>query len=500
MRIFLSIIFASIIFFSGSVAAEELDASDEELLLEIQNFEQAPPSETSEKHVPFAMSSTQSVFLDVPIDHWAVNEIQYLYNRSIIKGYETGQVLEFRPNLNLTRAQAAKMLAKALGEDELAVSNPTFKDVGSDHWALGWIERGVKLGLFKGYDDGTFRPDEPLKRSQMSKIIAIAFQLTINSSKMNSQVFVDVDKNHWAYPYTLQLYYHGISNGNQNRFMPEQYISRAQFSAFLARALNENFRLPVMGSVIATGKVTAQTLNVRSGPNTNSAIIGKLSLGDLVNVYEINGYWTKIMYKNETGYVHKSYLKLKNVQGNILKDRIIVVDAGHGGHDPGAIGAGTNEKTIVLSVAQKLKENLESAGAKVILTRKDDTFKSLEERVEIAKNNYAELFVSIHVNSATSNQASGTENYYNTTTNPNGYESYLLAKEIQSQIVKNAGMNDRGVKDRKFYVIRYNNVPSVLVELGFISNKNDASKLKSNEFQEIFAQSIYNGIVEYYKK
>jgi N-acetylmuramoyl-L-alanine amidase len=504
LRILLSFIISAVILlpFTTIANAEERESyttnvSDKDLLLEIRDFEQTPPPERSEQQV---MASASTTFSDVSADHWAVKEIQFLYNRSIIEGYEKNHVLEFQPNRNLTRAQAAKMLVKALGKDEWQKSKPTFKDVDKGHWAFGWIERAVQLGLFKGYDDGTFQPDEPLKRSQMSKVIAIAFQLPSVSSSMNAQVFNDVSKNHWAYPYTLKLYYHGISNGNQNRFMPEQYISRAQFSAFLARALNKDFRLPVVGSAIATGKVTAPTLNVRLGPSANTQIVGKLVSGNVVNVYEINGYWAKISYGSKVGYVHKSYLKLKNVHGNVLKGRIITVDAGHGGEDPGALGKGTNEKTIVLSVAQKLKEKLESAGAKVIMTRKDDTFKTLEERVKIAQQNYAELFVSIHVNSASSNKASGAETYYDTSTNPNGYESYLLAKEIQSQIVENADMYNRGVKDNKFYVIRYNSVPSVLVELGFISNDNDAKKLISDYYQNIFAQSIYNGIVQYYSK
>ncbi|RAK19902.1 N-acetylmuramoyl-L-alanine amidase [Anoxybacillus vitaminiphilus] len=505
MRLLLSFIASVFILFpfAAAVSAEEQEErathfADQDLLLEIQDFNQSPPQETSNNNGLVHIASTKSIFSDVPSDHWAIDEIHFLYNRSIITGYENDQTLQFLPNRHVTRAQAAKMLVKALGYSELEVSKPTFTDVGHAHWALGWIERAVKLGLFTGYDDGSFRPNEPLKRSHMSKVIAIAFQLPLDSSKMNVQVFSDVNKKHWAYSYILKLYYNGISNGNQNRFMPEQYISRDQFSAFLARALNKDFRLPVTGKVIATGKVTAQALNVRSEPNANAKIVGKLSLGNVVNVYEINGYWAKITYGNQSGYVHKSYLKLKNVDGNVLRNRIIVVDAGHGGEDPGAIGSGTNEKTVVLSVAQKLKEKLQSAGANVIMTRDDDTFKSLEERVEIAKKHYAELFVSIHNNSAASSKAYGTETYYDTSTNPNGYESYLLAKEIQSQIVKNADMYDRGVKDNRFYVIRNNNVPSVLVELGFISNSNDAKKLTSNQYQEIFAQSIYNGIVQYY--
>jgi len=460
----------------------------------IQEFNQRAPVES---HAIVA-EGDNTIFEDVPAGYWAKEEIEFLYSRSIIQGYnEAGQPI-FRPREAVTRAQAVKMLMKALGEEEKTSVNATFKDVPDNHWAAGWISLAVEKGILTGYSDGTFRPNDLLKRSQMSKIIALAFSLPDISPNEKTNIFQDVDKGYWAQPYVLKLYYNGITNGNQNRFMPEDYISRDQFSAFLARAMDEKFRLPVKTAAIATGKVTAQALNVRSEGNANASIVGKLSYGTVVNVYAINGYWAKISYGNISGYVHKSYLKLKNMNGNVLQGRIITVDAGHGGTDPGTIGNGAYEKNIVLPVAQKLKTKLENAGAKVVMTRESDTYPTLEQRVNIAKQNYAELFVSIHVNSG-SPSANGTETYYDTSTNPNGYESYLLAKAIHEQIIANADMNDRGVKDNNFYVIRYNNVPSVLVELGFITNADDVQKLTSDEYQTIFAESIYQGIIEYYQ-
>lgn len=468
-------------------------------LQKIRDFHQPSPFNEEIPHASFSAASTEkTVFADVPADHWAKREIEFLYGRAIIQGYKENGVMKFYPNENVTRAQAAKMIMKALGESEKPVTRARFKDVPPSHWAAGWIERAVEKGIFQGYKDGTFQPNAPLKRSQMSKIIAIAFKLP-EPAAGNQQIFRDINPSYWAYPYIAKLYYHGISNGSDNRFMPESYISRGQFSAFVARALNKDFRLSVNNPVIATGKVTVDTLNVRSAESASASVIGRLSRGAVVNVLGINGYWAKISYNGKTGYVHKSYLKLKNVNGNPVQGRIIAIDAGHGGTDPGTMNGKTYEKNIVLSVAQKVKQKLESAGAKVIMTRESDVYKTLAERVQIAKNNYAELFVSIHVNSA-SPAASGTETFYDTSKNPNGYESYLLAKAIQQQIVNNAGMNNRGIKDYDFYVIRNNNVPSVLVELGFITNSSDYQKLISNNYQNIFAQSIYNGIVQYYSQ
>jgi N-acetylmuramoyl-L-alanine amidase len=491
------------LFFYSSAAYAETDpssASSHDDLQEIRDFHQPSPFGSESSHSSFSAASTgKAIFADVPADHWAKREIEFLYERAIIQGYNDNGVMQFHPNENVTRAQAAKMIMKALGESEKKVTRARFNDVPPSHWAAGWIERAVEKGIFQGYKDGTFQPDAPLKRSQMSKIIAIAFKLPEPAVAGNQQIFRDIKPNYWAYPYIAKLYYHGISNGSQNQFMPESYTSRDQFAAFVARALNKDFRFPVNSAVIATGKVTAETLNVRSAGSASASVIGRLAYGTVVSVLDIKGYWAKILYNGKTGYVHKSYLKLKNVSGNPVKGRIIVIDAGHGGTDPGTMNGKTYEKNIVLSVAKKVKQKLESAGAKVIMTRETDVYKTLEERVQIAKNNYAELFVSIHVNSG-SPAASGTETYYDTSKNPNGYESYLLAKAIHEQIVDNAGMKNRGVKDYHFYVVRNNNVPSVLVELGFITNSSDYQKLISDQYQNIFAQSIYNGIVQYYSE
>jgi N-acetylmuramoyl-L-alanine amidase len=493
----LAFIVMSLPFAANAYAAEQNDE-----LLKIEDFNQAPPDQTAAHAASFAIASSGAVFSDVPEGYWAKEEIEFLYQRSIIQGYQQGSQLQFRPLDSLTRAQAAKMLMLAIGEKEPTTIQVKFKDVPSSHWAARWISLAAQKGIFTGYDDGSFHPNDKLKRSQMSKVLALTFSLS-NPPANAKKPFTDVSSSYWAYSYIMKLYYNGISNGSGNKFMPESYISRDQFSAFLARAMSDQFRLPVSsadeGTVIAKGKVTAQTLNVRSSGSTNALVVGQLSNGTIVNVYSIQGYWAKISYGNLRGYVHKSYLKLQNVSGSVLAGRIITVDAGHGGTDPGTIGNGANEKDIVLSVAKKLKQKLEAAGAKVIMTRESDTYPTLEERVNIAKQNYAELFISIHVNSA-SPSAKGTETYYDTSTNPNGYESYLLAKEVQAQIVANANMVDRKVKDEAFYVIRNNTVPSILVELGFISNTEDVKKLTSDQFQNIFAESIYNGIVQYYKK
>jgi len=246
------------------------------------------------------------------------------------------------------------------------------------------------------------------------------------------------------------------------------------------------------------GKVTVASLNIRSGPGSSYSTIGKLTKGNMVSVKSINGFWAKIEYAGGVGYTHKSYLKLLNQSGSVLKDRIILIDPGHGGTDPGASRKGVMEKTIVMNVGKLVEQKLKNQGAKVIMTRTGDTYPSLQDRVALAKSSYSEIYVSIHVNASTSTSAKGTETYYNLSSNENGAESKVLATKINSQIVKNASMADRGVRENSFYVNRMVDIPSVLVELGFISNDADFNKLVNSKYQEIYAQSIYNGIVQYY--
>lgn len=252
---------------------------------------------------------------------------------------------------------------------------------------------------------------------------------------------------------------------------------------------------------VVKGRVTVNSLNVRKTTSASSASLGKLGVGNVVTVHDINGYWAHITtHSGIKGYVHKSYLKLLNQSGSVLKDRVIVIDPGHGGKDPGAVSSSYTEKAIVLRVSTLLKEKLEAAGATVKLTRTGDSYPSLPERVAFTKANYGEIFLSIHVNAATSTAAKGAETFYSVSSGDMYKEDIDLATFVNSQIVKNAEMANRGVKKYPYYVINNMVIPAILVELGFISNAQDREKLVSSTYNEIYAQSMFNGIVQYYSK
>ncbi|HHV71954.1 MAG TPA: SH3 domain-containing protein [Clostridia bacterium] len=187
------------------------------------------------------------------------------------------------------------------------------------------------------------------------------------------------------------------------------------------------------------------------------------------------------------------------IKDPVLYGKTIVIDPGHGGSDPGAIGAsGTYEKELNFKVAQLLYERLKQVGANVIMTRYGDQYVAYADRVQPVKSNNAHAFVSIHHNSVLNNpNASGVETYYY-----NGRtQSGALAQLIQKELANSLGIRNIGVKTANFYVIRETpeSVPSVLTELAFISSPSDERLAKTAEFQNNAANAIYRGLTEYFR-
>lgn len=635
-------------------------------------------------------------FADVSTSHGSYEEINYLVDLGVIKGYtENGKTI-FKPNAPVTRGQVAKMVVEATGNKPLVVQKSSFSDVQVGTELSGYVERAIELGYFSAYSQGKFGPNVPLTRDEMSKVLVSAFKLDAEEFGKLTVPFTDIKPTHAYYKYIAAIYYSGITKGDTTgtKYNATEVVKRSQFASFIARAKNEKYRLdlPVkgvtmpsaedaIGQVRATtdnlnirssassannsnvlgkvntgttlylyevsangwlkvayegryayvykdyaqliaadgqalstvnkevkavgevalyktrdvnsqtmakftddatikvygttgnwylteqngvpgyvrisqtkdivveppkdnnggqegsdngageeqppvvvepeqptepeepsietpptlntktiGSVTVDGLHIRQSASGSSASLGKMNRGTLVEVHSISGNWANVTHNGVTGYVHKTYLRLINQTGSKIAGRIIVIDPGHGGKDPGTThGKIAQEKEITLKVSNLVKKKLEASGAIVKMTRTGDTYPSLQDRVDFTKNNYGEIFVSIHVNSAGSS-AKGTETYYSVTSNDNEKEDFALATAINSQIVKQANMNNRGVKRVDYYVVKGLVVPAILVELGFLSNEEDRNKLTSDKYAEIFAQAIYDGIVEYYSK
>ncbi|TKH22291.1 N-acetylmuramoyl-L-alanine amidase [Bacillus wiedmannii] len=198
------------------------------------------------------------------------------------------------------------------------------------------------------------------------------------------------------------------------------------------------------------------------------------------------------------GFISVYFLLGSTVKGTSNKDRIlekvIVIDPGHGGNDPGSIGPnGTREKEITLKTAKNIQKKLKEKGMTVILTREDDKFVSLKNRVTIAQNKSADLFLSIHYDGFTTSDVNGVTTYYN-----KELKEWILAKMIHGHLFKHIKSKDRGVKSGDYYVLRENEKPSLLLELGYITNPEDEERMNSQQFQADVASGIVNGVIEYF--
>ena len=495
----------------------------------------------------------------------------------------------FAPDENVTRAQAAVMIGRALGLSD-ASADHGFHDVPAGHFAEGYITSARENGTIGGGTDGRFRPDDSLTRAEMAAILTRSF--TYDRARVLS--FSDVSASSIFYANILTLAQGGITAGYPDgTFRPDRTISRLEFSLMLARTLYPEYR-PAVGqpesdvdSVVAeAARVTATSLNIRPTPSTDLDPIGRLLQNTVIDVTERTGNWAKVSVDGITGYVSMSFLdfdltgsetspspevrppetvpapspggeelykvvrtptlnvrptpsttygriatlhehervtvhettgnwaRISNdrVQGyaslwyltrhhtseaNRLNGRTIVVDAGHGGQDPGAVHNGLREKDIVLDVSLRLEAKLKAAGANVIMTRRGDTFPTLSERAALANRSNADIFVSVHTNAAGSPAARGSETFY--FTSHAAADSRKLAESLQKHMLRELNTVNRGVKIGNFHVLRNTTMPSALVELGFKTNPQEVERMKTNAFREASADALYKGIIEFYE-
>lgn len=190
--------------------------------------------------------------------------------------------------------------------------------------------------------------------------------------------------------------------------------------------------------------------------------------------------------------ITKQITKKENTALARIKNKVIVIDPGHGGNDTGALRGNILEKDLTLAIALKVRNELKEKGfTKVILTRSSDTTLQLADRVRIANDYNADIFVSIHINSSVKTEVHGIETHYYSES------GYNVAKTIHKELMSNIQAVDRGLFKSKFYVINHTEAPAVLLELGFISNEQERNLLTSEKRQTDSAQAIADGIVNY---
>ncbi|MEM9280746.1 MAG: N-acetylmuramoyl-L-alanine amidase [Verrucomicrobiota bacterium] len=180
--------------------------------------------------------------------------------------------------------------------------------------------------------------------------------------------------------------------------------------------------------------------------------------------------------------------------GTAFAFKTVIIDPGHGGRDLGAADSYVYEKHINLDVARRLERALKEAGFKTVMTRTKDEFIALSERSSRANRYRNAVFVSIHFNSSYRTAALGIETFYRSSS------SEKFAKAVQTELIRNIGATDRGVKTANFSVLRHTKHPSILVEGGFVSNKTERSAMMEPQYRQVVADSIARGILQFNRR
>lgn len=421
-------------------------------------------------------------FTDVPSR--ASKEVNYLAEGKVIYGVTS---TSFSPNETLTRAQVAVFVGRTLqvnGEQR----ETRFSDLGKGNSASGFVESLVAKGIMSGTGDKTFSPSKAVTRGEMAVILSKAFNYSGNAEQA-----------------LLSL---GIASGMEDgTFGTNKTITRADFAVFLARAVNPSYRLKQSASFNTKLVSTTNNLNIRTGPSTSYTSVGKISANTAVTGAHTIAGWTYVKAGTTTGFIYNSYLKSSTgavpsppaeSADSSLSGQTIILDPGHGGTDPGAVGNGLKEKDVVLKTGLQVNNLLKQTPFNVKMTRSTDVFIKLKDRSTFAKNQGGDIFVSLHVNAATAS-ATGTETYYYSAANPHVADSKLLGEKIQARMLEAWDLRDRGTKKGNLSVLRENTMPAALLELGFISNAGDAAKMASDAQMNKMSIAIYNGILDYYK-
>lgn len=242
--------------------------------------------------------------------------------------------------------------------------------------------------------------------------------------------------------------------------------------------------------------------NIRSGPSTSETILLKANKGDTFDFVKAEGDWYLISLENgNSGYVANWTVDLSDpdalttsiVRATSLAEATIVIDAGHGGKDPGAVTDQLIEKDLTIQTAKLLAQKLQSFGTNVIMTRNGDEFVSLNDRVYAAHEVNADAFISIHYDAIeAADSVSGTSTYYYSETDRQ------LAEQLNSFLSSVGPLKNNGVKKGDYLVLRENRQPSILLELGYVNSSVDSKVIQTEAYRSIVTDHIVQALLEFY--
>nr|WP_306798673.1 N-acetylmuramoyl-L-alanine amidase [Oceanobacillus saliphilus] len=247
---------------------------------------------------------------------------------------------------------------------------------------------------------------------------------------------------------------------------------------------------------ISSITIKYQNTQLREGPSTEYDIVNFAEKGAVFDIISTTGEWYEVVNETQTGFVLKELVEKSDdkLRNKGFKNKTVVIDAGHGGRDVGAIGAnGSFEKDIASLTAQELEQALKLLGANVLLTRQQDEFISLTSRVTYSNFVDTDAFISLHYNSVPElPNVSGIETFYYAKQNAS------MANYIHDGIIGATGGSDRGAHEGDLLVLRLNMKPSVLLELGFMSNPEKEALLHTNGYQKKLVSGIVDGLGKYF--
>jgi N-acetylmuramoyl-L-alanine amidase len=270
--------------------------------------------------------------------------------------------------------------------------------------------------------------------------------------------------------------------------------------------------------------VTSTGVHIRSGPGTNHSIIGFTTSGDTYNLVESSGDWHKVTLEDGASGWIAGWLTDSGVESETTNSEAttnssddaantestesetaglsttnqslsgynIVIDPGHGGKDPGAVAGDLHEKDLVTQTADNVAQKLRDEGATVIMTRTGDYFVPLDDRVRISQEYNTHAFISLHYDAFPMISINGTSTYFNSGADRE------LAEAMQPSLSSNLDLHNRGVMRGNYRVLRNNSAPSVILELGFMSNPNDLAVIQTEEYHDSVAEAVADGLKNYF--
>ncbi len=438
-------------------------------------------------------------FSDVPITASYYTAVDKLSNLGVIQGREDGN---FAPEAQTTRAEFCAFLSRANGYNELyyTAKEIPFPDVSSDYWANNYISYCYENGFINGMLDGTFAPADPVTYEQVVKMV-------VCSSGAGDESLRSVGP-YWYSGYVAVADKYGLLEDTTKAIGKD--ANRAFVAQMVYNSLNfingGEIDAPDPGDMTDAADLSNNAAYRPSEPDDEDITDIDISNED---IFEATPVPTQKPTPEPTlEPTPKPTLAptpkpvysggSQNAENN---GRTVVIDPGHNysGVDTGATGNGIREQDITFYIAEKVKPYLEERGFNVVMTRDslydncstESTSASLAYRYNLANDIGADLFVSIHCNAG---GGTGTETYYYY----GNSEGKRLASYVQNNITNAVGTVDRGVKEAGFAVIKNTSMTAILIETAFIDTAADASVLADKGFQWAYAESIANGICDYF--